>query len=238
MPCKESRARRLLKAKKAKVYRIKPFTIILTEREGGDVQETELKLDPGSKTTGIALVADFKHRGQTLLWSANLNHRGQMVKKNLDSRRASRRGRRARKTRYRQARFLNREIPKGWKFNRTCVYCQKTGVPLEIEHIIPKSRGGTNRVSNLTIACKPCNDKKGSKTAKEFGFSEVEKQCKNSLKDVRAIVLKGKKLGKYTGKVAVRASGSFNITTRGGTIQGIGWKNCKMLQKVDGYAYS
>ena len=68
------------------------------------------------------------------------------------------------------------------KFHRTCVYCKKTNIPLQIEHIIPKSRGGSSRVSNLTISCEKCNQKKGTKTATEFGFPELEKQCKASLK--------------------------------------------------------
>jgi 5-methylcytosine-specific restriction endonuclease McrA len=68
------------------------------------------------------------------------------------------------------------------KWGRKCVYCQKSGLPLEIEHIIPKSRGGSNRVSNLTIACSKCNLKKGNKTATEFGYPRVQKQAKKSLK--------------------------------------------------------
>ena len=36
------------------------------------------------------------------------------------------------------------------KFNRTCVYCGVRDVPMEVEHIVPKTRGGSNRVSNLT----------------------------------------------------------------------------------------
>jgi len=43
------------------------------------------------------------------------------------------------------------------KFNRTCVYCGVRDVPMEVEHIIPKIRGGSNRVSNLTLSCQPCN---------------------------------------------------------------------------------
>lgn len=70
------------------------------------------------------------------------------------------------------------------KFKRTCAYCEKTDIPLEIEHIIPKSRGGSDRVSNLTISCHKCNQKKGDKTAEEFGHSEVQEQAKQSLKDV------------------------------------------------------
>nr|WP_268915718.1 HNH endonuclease [Anoxybacillus flavithermus] len=39
------------------------------------------------------------------------------------------------------------------KFGRKCCYCGKENVPLEVEHIIPKSRGGTDRVDNLCLAC-------------------------------------------------------------------------------------
>ena len=72
------------------------------------------------------------------------------------------------------------------KFNRTCVYCGVRDVPMEVEHIIPKIRGGSNRVSNLTLSCQPCNQKKGDQTAAEFGYPEVEKQAKVPLKDAAA----------------------------------------------------
>jgi len=68
------------------------------------------------------------------------------------------------------------------KYKRTCAYCGKSGIPLEIEHIVPKSRGGSNRVSNLTIACNDCNEKKGDQTATEFGHPKVQAQAKKSLK--------------------------------------------------------
>jgi hypothetical protein len=41
--------------------------------------------------------------------------------------------------------------------NYTCGYCAKTGVELEIDHIKPVSKGGTNDLSNLITACKKCN---------------------------------------------------------------------------------
>ena len=66
MPCHPARAKELLKSGKAAVYRRFPFTIILKEREGGDTQPVALKIDLGSKTTGLALVADFK-RGQCVI---------------------------------------------------------------------------------------------------------------------------------------------------------------------------
>ncbi len=73
------------------------------------------------------------------------------------------------------------------KFNRKCAYCGKTDVPLQVEHIIPEARGGSNRVSNLTIACEPCNQKKGSQTAEEFGHPEVQAQAKKPLKEAAAV---------------------------------------------------
>jgi hypothetical protein len=54
---------------------------------------------------------------------------------------------------------------------------------------------------------------------------------------VKAIVTSGKKFGTYVGRVAVRATGSFNITTKNGTIQGISYKSCKLLHRIDGYNY-
>jgi 5-methylcytosine-specific restriction endonuclease McrA len=68
------------------------------------------------------------------------------------------------------------------KWGRTCAYCGKTNVPLEVEHIVPKNRGGTDRVSNLTISCRKCNLKKGDKTAEEFGHPHIQQQAKKSLK--------------------------------------------------------
>jgi hypothetical protein len=226
------------------------------------------------------------------------------------------------------------------KWDRKCAYCSKTGIPLQIEHIIPKSRGGSDRVSNLTLACEGCNQLKGKKTAAEFGFPEIEKQSKEPLKNaaalnatrwvlferlngfglpvetgsggltkynrtvrnlpkahwidaacvgkstperivvdgvspleikatghntrqmcrmdkygfprtsakgprtvkgfrtgdlVEAIVRSGKKIGAYLGRVAVRSSGSFNLITAAGTIQGISYRDCRVLQKADGY---
>jgi 5-methylcytosine-specific restriction endonuclease McrA len=68
------------------------------------------------------------------------------------------------------------------KWRRTCAYCGRKNGPLEVEHIIPKSRGGTDRVSNLTLSCRKCNLEKGEKTAEEFGYPEIQQQAKKSLK--------------------------------------------------------
>lgn len=114
MPCRPARARQLLSRGKAAVYRLHPFTLILNNRAAADTQPVEVKVDPGSKATGIALVGHFEQQGAVVLWGANLNHRGQAIKNNLESRRSLRRGRRSRKTRYRPARFLNRTRKADW----------------------------------------------------------------------------------------------------------------------------
>ncbi|WP_174521163.1 RRXRR domain-containing protein, partial [Alicyclobacillus kakegawensis] len=71
MPCHPARARQLLKKGKAAVFRRYPFTIILKEREDGGVQPLRMKLDPGAKVTGMALVVSFQ-RGDVVLWAAEL----------------------------------------------------------------------------------------------------------------------------------------------------------------------
>lgn len=73
------------------------------------------------------------------------------------------------------------------KFGYKCVYCGAENVPLEVEHIVPSSRSGSNRVSNLTIACRKCNLEKGDRTASEYGHPEVEAQARQSLKDAAVI---------------------------------------------------
>jgi len=94
----------LLKLAQAAVYLRYPFTIILKYAVShSKKQPTQLKIAPGSKTTGLALV-----QGDKVLWGAELTHRGQQIKNDLESRRALRRNRRNRKTRYREPRFLNR----------------------------------------------------------------------------------------------------------------------------------
>lgn len=80
------------------------------------------------------------------------------------------------------------------KWKRTCAYCGKTNVPLEIEHITPKSRGGSNRVSNLTIACHECNQAKNNLTAEEFGHPEIQAKAKKPLQSAAFMNIIKKKL--------------------------------------------
>ncbi|HAJ61726.1 MAG TPA: HNH endonuclease [Cyanobacteria bacterium UBA8543] len=232
-PCHPARARELLNQGRAKVFKRYPFTIVLQDRtvDVSTVHPHRIKIDPGSKTTGIAVVQENTGRVTSAL---EISHRGQQIKAALDSRRALRRGRRNRKTRYRKPRFLNRTRKSRWlppslesrianietwvrrirklcpisaisqelvrfdlqqmqnpevsgveyqrgelfgfeikeylliKWGRKCAYCGVENVPFEIEHILAKSKGGSNRVSNMSLSCHNCNQAKGNKPVEEF----------------------------------------------------------------------
>ncbi len=251
-PCHPARARELLRSKRVAVLRRYPFTIILKDRTAMEsiTHAHAVKIDPGAKVTGVAVVNESQH----IVFAAEIEHRGQSIKKSLDARRAIRRSRRNRKTRYRAPRFDNRRKPEGWiapslmsrvhnietwvkrlqkvvpvdslsfesvkfdmqkmvnpeidgveyqqgelqgyeareylleKWGRKCAYCDAKGVPLEIEHIIPRSRaGGSDRVSNLTLACHQCNQAKGNQTAAEFGYPGLQAKALQPLKDAAAV---------------------------------------------------
>ncbi|MEV1241007.1 RNA-guided endonuclease IscB [Nonomuraea sp. NPDC049750] len=233
------------------------------------------------------------------------------------------------------------------KWGRTCAYCGMAGTPLQVEHIHPKARGGSDRIANLTLACRPCNQAKNTTPVEEFLqgkpalLARILKQAKAPLRDaaavnatrwalwraltattlpvaigsggrtkwnrsrtnapkshtldalhvgelaqvtgwpgrvlvvratgrglycrtrtdrygfprlrlprikhvhgfatgdlVRATLAKGKHAGVHTGRVAVRTTGSFNITTATGTHQGINHKHIRLLQRADGYGYT
>ena len=255
-PCQPGRARQLLSAGKAAVYRTVPFTIILkVAMPDAVVKPLTVKIDPGSKQTGLALVdADGR-----VVFAAEVEHRGKAIKASIESRRSLRRGRRARNTPYRQARFDNRVRPEGWlppslqhrvettmtwvnrfkrwcgieeiavervkfdmqlmrnpeisgveyqqgtlagysvreylleKWNRKCAYCGVEHVPLQVEHIHPRAKGGGNAVSNLSLACEPCNTKKGKLDIAVFLKNKPEQlkkilaQAKRSLSDAAAV---------------------------------------------------
>ena len=424
MACSEKRARQLLARGRARVARRAPFTIRLVDRtvEESRLQSARVKLDPGSRTTGIALVREEERidresgeirRVAHVLWTGELAHRGQAIRDRLAARRAFRRRRRTANLRHRAPQFDNRTRPGVWlapslrhrietttawvtrlrrwapisaismelvrfdtqamenpeisgiqyqqgtlagcevreyvleKWRRCCAYCDAQHLPLEIEHIVPKSKGGSDRVSNLTLACRSCNQRKGSQSIEDFLAQDQERlkrilaQARAPLKDAAAVnatrwslfetlkatglpvetgsggrtkwnrsrlgipkthaldaacvgdvdriegwqmpaltikatgrgsycrtrltrhgfprgylmrckrvrgfqtgdlvkskVPTGKKAGTYVGRVAVRASGSFNIQTPLGVNQGIPARHCALLQRADGYAYS
>ena len=112
MPCRPARARLLLKQGKAAVLRRSPFVIILQEAKP-EARQTllRLKIDPGSQTTGLAVMQDSTGE---VVWAAEIIHRGQQVHKELLTRKGVRRSRRFRHTRYRAPRWRNRRRPAGW----------------------------------------------------------------------------------------------------------------------------
>lgn len=108
MPCSESRAQT------ARVRTMAPFTIRLVDRrqEASALQNLRVKLDPGPKTTGIAVTLDGA-LGTKASFIGEFVHRTS-IKARLDARGTVRRSWRFRHTRYRAARFLNRRRPPGW----------------------------------------------------------------------------------------------------------------------------
>jgi 5-methylcytosine-specific restriction endonuclease McrA len=62
-------------------------------------------------------------------------------------------------------------------WGHACVYCGAAPRQLEVEHIVPIARGGTDLLSNLTLACQPCNRRKATKTAAEFGHPHIHRQA-------------------------------------------------------------
>jgi 5-methylcytosine-specific restriction endonuclease McrA len=408
MPCSEKRARLLLTRGRARIHSIYPFVIRITDRkaEESTLQPLRCKIDPGSVTTGIALVRENVEE-QIVVSLIELKHRGSTISQSLKAR-AARRKRKRFNLRYRSPRFNNRCRHSGWippslyhrvetvtnfvqrlrkwvplagitcetvrfdtqklldpeiqgteyqrgtllgceireylleKWGRKCIYCNAKNIPLQIDHIIPRSLGGSDRVDNLTLACKSCNQKKGNLPLEDFAPKQAEHILKKpSFRDAAAVnstrhalwdkltnfpfpcesstggqtkynrerlgipkthsldaactgtmdylqnwqmpiqqvscmgrgsyqrtrsdrfgfprgilmrkkkvqgfqtgdhivakVAKGKKKGHYAGRVAVRASGSFNIQTGQGVIQGISWKDCKLVQRANGYHYS
>lgn len=79
------------------------------------------------------------------------------------------------------------------KFGRKCFYCGAKNVPLEKEHILPKAKGGTNRVNNLTVSCHPCNQEKGNQHPNEIEgklgkrVQQAMRAAKKPLKDAQAV---------------------------------------------------
>jgi 5-methylcytosine-specific restriction endonuclease McrA len=79
------------------------------------------------------------------------------------------------------------------KWDRTCAYCGARNVPLNIEHIHPRVRGGSDRISNLTVACIPCNQAKNAQpiavflASKPTVLARILRQVKAPLRDAAAV---------------------------------------------------
>jgi hypothetical protein len=113
------------------------------------------------------------------------------------------------------------------KWQRTCAYCGKKDVPLQVEHIHPRARGGGHRISNLCLACEPCNTAKGTLDIAVFlkkkpeVLKRIQAQAKTPLKDAAAVNttrwalferLKGTELPVEVGSGGLT---KFNRSTRG-----------------------
>ena len=124
-----------------------------------------------------------------------------------------------------------RALPKSHWLDAACVGVS-TPAPLQVKDTVPlliTANGHGNRQHCLM-------DK--------FGFPRTKPKQARVVKGlqtgdlVRAVVLIGTKVGTYTGRVAVRATGSFNITTDQGTVQGISHRFCTPIHRCDGYSYT
>jgi 5-methylcytosine-specific restriction endonuclease McrA len=56
-----------------------------------------------------------------------------------------------------------------------CMYCGNGHVVLELEHIIPRSRGGRNTWDNLVAGCHRCNQHKADRTPEEAGMKLIHR---------------------------------------------------------------
>ena len=88
---------------------------------------------------------------------------------------------------YQQGTLMGYEIREylAEKFNHKCCYCGKPqgdGIRFEVEHLTPKARGGSDRITNLGWSCHDCNEKKGTMTCEEFGHPEVRAEAEAGMK--------------------------------------------------------
>lgn len=151
-PTTPARARELLEKGRARVHKMMPFTIRLVDRTIGDsvVHDHTIGIDPGSRTTGIALARETEivdeNTGEITtdrqaLALIDLVHRGPQIMKKLQQRASYRRGRRSRNLRYRAPRFNNRTRPAGW-------------LPPSLQHRVDSTMTWVNRLQCLAPVSK------------------------------------------------------------------------------------
>ena len=123
-----------------------------------------------------------------------------------------------------------RELPKTHWLDAACVGVSTPEV-LKVEGIRPLVITATGRGSRQMCRVDkygfPRTAAKRLKRVRGFQTGDI----------VKAIVPTGKKAGTHIGRVAIRASGSFNIKTGSGTVQGISYRYCQLLHQIDGYTY-
>ncbi len=103
------------------------------------------------------------------------------------------------------------------KWGRKCAYCDASAVPLQVEHITARSRGGSDRISNLTLACERCNQAKGARDIREFLARDVARldhifsQSKHPLRASAAV-----NATRFALRAALLATGLPVVTSTGG----------------------
>src|SRR5574344_883782 len=184
MPTKRfGKVRRMLRDGKAKVVRREPFTIkLLYEPKTNVVQSVTLGVDTGSDKIGTAAIAN-----NTVVYASEVQIRNDISKK-MDKRRASRRDRRNRKTRYRKPRFLNRKNSiKKDRFSPTMVSKINSHIrEIEfIKSILPVStlvlETGTfdPHLLKMQEEGKPFNLHWGYQKGPNYGFGNAKAACLN-----------------------------------------------------------
>ena len=109
--CTERRARILLRQRRACVYSYYPFTIVLKDRDVLEVEELpsfRIKIDPGAKYTGLAVV---RNEDDAVVFFMQIEHRGEQIVKNLQTRKNIRHHRRQRETGYRRCKYISHYLP-------------------------------------------------------------------------------------------------------------------------------
>ena len=104
----ERRCRILMERKRAVLYRVFPTVVILMDvdaRTIPDLPSFRIKIDPGSKYTGIAII---RNDTDEFVYAMQIEHRGDAVRAALNKRKNARRNRRSRETGYRRAKWGNR----------------------------------------------------------------------------------------------------------------------------------
>lgn len=78
----------------------------------------------------------------------------------------------------------------------------------------------------------------------KYGFPRTSAKASKSVEGfqtgdiVKAVVTKGSKAGEYLGRVIIHSHGCFDIKTKNGLAQSIGYKYCHLIQRGDGYSYN
>ena len=123
-----------------------------------------------------------------------------------------------------------RTLPKAHWIDAACVGTS-TPASLKIAGVVPlliaATGHGNRQKCNVNQLGFPCSKPKGAKEVKGFQTGDL----------VRATVTTGSKQGVYMGRVLVRASGSFDIRTKAGRVQGISHRFCTPVHRDDGYSY-